>query len=72
MKYQVLASGKPAEIHEPFFTNSIYDTFEEAKQYAKNFFGEWFPPDETKIKLNIPFEYNGYGDTIEIRGLYNH
>jgi hypothetical protein len=72
-KYQVLESGKPCdcrnyEVH-PSWNQSIYDTFDDAMQYAK----EWFWPflgqqDSTFIlELNKPYDYDGCGSTAEIR-----
>jgi len=44
--------------------NNKFNTFEEAIEYANKWLGEY---SGVELKLNTPIDYDGYGDTIEIR-----
>jgi hypothetical protein len=76
--YHVLDHGEPATWHscikslpqmsETFkktWANNIFSSLEEARQYAVNWLGIYAPPPEI-LKVNCPYDYSGYGDTIEI------
>ena len=72
MQYQVLDNGKNADA-SAFpdlvglgWDRSCFDTFEKAESYANDWLGKL---GNIKLKLNTPQDYNGYGDTIEIRGV---
>lgn len=68
MKYRVFDNENPAEFPElGDWNKSIFDTFEEAKEYAKLWMGEFIHSAIENLQLNVPVTYNGYGDTIEIR-----
>lgn len=73
-KYQVLDNGKPADhssyprIH-PSWNCSKFDSYDEALAYVSRWLGNIdieavrnFP-----LELNKPYDFNGHGDTIEIR-----
>lgn len=66
-KFQVFDTGKPAqfpycEVSEEW-DNSIFNTFSSAKEYALR----WIGYREVDLKPDVPFDYSGLGDTIEIR-----
>ena len=69
MRYQVLDTGKPANCFNynvsKSWDQSTFDNFEDALAYANNWLGDVYGPVE--LKVNIPWGYSGYGDTIEIR-----
>lgn len=60
MKYHVLENGKPAKYSD--WDNNIFDTFHDALMYARYWFG-----DCSHLEPNKPWDFNGYGDTVEIR-----
>lgn len=75
MKFQVFENGKPCDnvgfptLHAEYgWGNSKFETFEAAQEYAKHWLGDWkgIVP---SMKVNVPIDYDGYGDTIEIRKL---
>ena len=66
--YQVLCNGRPADcynhdVHQSW-NKSVYFTFEEAVEYAKDWLGHYGIG--IVLKLNTPCDY-GEGDIIEIR-----
>lgn len=70
MKYQVFADGKPADcynhkVHESW-NKSIYDTFEEAIDYAELWQHPYGGNLKEVLKVNVPFEWYE-GCFIEIR-----
>lgn len=70
MKYQVLESGKPADcssfyMEDKSWSKSTFDSLEEAIDYARKWFAEYFPSCE--IEVNKIYDVSGYGDTMEIR-----
>lgn len=69
MPFQVLDNGKSADCHgfpvHPSWNKSLYDTFDEALKYAWKWLGD--KTGGPLLKVNTPWEYSGYGDTIEIR-----
>ena len=69
--FEVFDNNKPAkyphfDVDISWHTNRFY-TFEDALAYASDWLG--YPLDDLKISLeiNVPFDYNGFGDCIEIR-----
>jgi hypothetical protein len=67
--YAVYERGIPARFPEmevdPSWDNHQFPTFLEAITYAKQWLGEWDTiPEEWDGKS---YDYDGYGDTIEIR-----
>lgn len=69
MKYQVLDNNRPADcfhckVHESW-NKSKYDTFDEALNYARKWLG--FYGTCVVLKPNTPWDYDGFGDMIEIR-----
>jgi hypothetical protein len=71
--WSVYENGKPAKYLLSYIWNTYqYETLEEAVEYLRDWSGPYlkdiFP--ETIIKLcatGKPYDYNGYGDTFEIR-----
>lgn len=47
---------------------SVFNTFEEAQEYAHHWCGQYLAAEE-KLQVDIPHDYSGYGDMIEIRKL---
>jgi hypothetical protein len=73
MKYEVYDSGKPASIigfpglkGKGWETNS-FNNYKRALRYAINWLGAYSGYGDIKLKLNVPYDYSGYGDFIEIR-----
>lgn len=73
MKFKVYDNGKPAKYPEckvnKKWSNNSFDTFQEALQYAHHWLGDFSPCDvsDSPIQLNEPYDYDGCGDTIEIK-----
>lgn len=68
--YQVFDNGKPADAEhqglDGSWSNSKFDTLEEAQIYANHYLG--FQKDILLlVELNVPYDYSGYGDFLEIR-----
>jgi len=76
MVFSVYDNGRPAKYPDskvdPSWNNNTFDTFEEALEYAHMwlgpFGGSWDGMDGVVLELNVPWDYSGYGDVIEIRG----
>lgn len=68
--FQVLDNDRPADCnwHEcsADFGNSTFNSFQKALNYAYKWLG--YRP-TVCLKINIPFDYSGYGSYIEIRKL---
>lgn len=68
-KYQVLEDDKPCDAKhhrvDSSWSNSIFDTFEEAQAYANKWLGDVYGPVE--LALNVPYDFCGFGKGIEIR-----
>jgi hypothetical protein len=70
--FQVFDCGKPADclhcnVHKSW-SKSIYETFDEAKEYAYKWLGAF----SVSVGSNWdgrPVDYDGYGDMIEIRNV---
>jgi len=68
--FQVFDNDRPAdcfnhEVHKSW-EQSKFKTFDEALEYARNWLG--YPEgDIPPLELNVPWDYSGYGDKIEIR-----
>jgi hypothetical protein len=68
-KFSVYENGKPCNrIGFPIlkgndWKNHSFDTFEAAQEYANDWLGDYATP----LTVNVPYEYSGYGDMIEIR-----
>lgn len=65
-------SEKNYKLFKKTWGNSIFDTFEKAREYAWKWIGpEWGGSVDGKkgcdLKPNVPLDYSGYGDFIEIR-----
>jgi hypothetical protein len=73
--FQVFENNIPCEYPNhnvrKTWNNSKFKTFEEALKYADDWLGILSPLASLKdmIKLNVPYDYSGYGDKIEIREL---
>lgn len=72
--FQVFDNGKPADedgfpkLKEHGWETSKFETFAEAEKYALHWLGQW-APEPGVLQLNIPYDYNGYGDTILIKDI---
>lgn len=68
MKYHVFYGNRPAKYSNinSSWKNNVFDNFEDAEEYAQNWLGS-FDPGKNILKPNIPYDYDGYGDMIEIR-----
>lgn len=70
MVYQVLENGKPADsksypkLANLGWDNSTFESFEAALAYALKWLGCYAPK---TLEVGIPYDYSGYGDTIEIK-----
>lgn len=68
-KYNVYDNGKPANstsfksLAGNGWDNSSFDTFVEAQAYANKWLGIF----AMLLTVNVPVDYNGCGDMIEIR-----
>jgi hypothetical protein len=76
-RYEVLENGEPASYHrytgkDEFlergmkrhgWTEYQFSSWEQAQAHASN----WLGPYDRILIPNIPEDYNGYGDIIEIR-----
>lgn len=78
MPYAVYDNEMPAnsKIHtilkDPCWETHVFDTYLEAVQYADKWLGQYSPGTQILLeKLNYgeKYDYDGYGDTIEIRKL---
>ena len=77
MKYQVLDNDKPADCFnhkvDKSWNTNVFDTFDEALEYARAWLAPYGGSYDGKsgivLKVNEPYDYSGYGDMIEIRGL---
>lgn len=58
-------SGLPSLKGIPCWKNSVFETFEEAHAYALSWLGAY--GEGVGLRLNEPWDYNGYGSMIEIR-----
>ncbi len=75
MKYQVYDGGKPADSKHHVYINkghgwdnSIFNTLEDAKDYAYNWFVSYISLNEIKDMVpNEKYDYSGYGDCAEIK-----
>lgn len=73
--YQVLNNGRPADCNEfnvlSSLNQSIYINFDDAKRYAMKWVHEedYDNVDWNNLKPNVPVDYDGCGDTLEIRNL---
>lgn len=56
----------PEWIKTTFWKTHLFTTFEAAEQYARAWLGV-IDPGEGYLKLNVPWDYNGYGDMIVIK-----
>ena len=69
VKFVVYDNNKFAKYPEcnvhPSWSQCSYDTFEEALDYARRWLGMY--GGGVVLKVNEPWDYSGYGDTIEIR-----
>ncbi len=70
--FQVFDNGKPADSNGfPYLANlgwenSRFYTLEDARDYAHKWLGMGIYG-MFEIGVNFPYDYSGYGDTIEIR-----
>lgn len=73
-KFQVLDNGRAADctgfptLH-PSWESSIFDSLEEAQQYAAKWVSYPYPVPESSFGYlpNQPYDYSGYGDMIMIK-----
>ena len=69
----VLDNGKPAQTRfhkvDRSWNNCLFTTFEDAERYAISWLGVYNPSFGT-LELNVPYDYSGYGDMIEIKELF--
>lgn len=67
--FEVLDNGIPAKYPDynvdPSWANNRFETYEEAMEYTNEWLG--YPDLSAWLQVNTPFDYNGFGDTIEIR-----
>ncbi len=74
MSFQVIDNGTPADcFHHPVhksWDKSKFVSLAEAQDYLRNWFGAFCPDRGTQnfqLPINTPYNYNGYGDYVEIR-----
>lgn len=68
--FVVLDNGRPAKypdvaVSSSSWDNNIFDKWEDAVKYAQEWLGDY--KDGIDFRPNTPVDYNGYGDTIEIK-----
>lgn len=72
MRYAVFDNKKPAssyafpELKSSGWSTHIFDTFDEANDYLNRWLG-LYENGIINLEPNIPFDYNGYGDIVEIK-----
>lgn len=71
-RYGVFESGKPAKFPEckvhPSWDNNVFSTVSAAEEYAIKWLGSFWDPKHRlmpSVKLNVPYDFNGYGDTLD-------
>lgn len=68
-RFQVLDNNEPADCHhfklDPSWDKSVFDTFEQAEEYALEWLG-LYAPDKGELKPNTPYCYSGAEDYLEI------
>lgn len=62
--FKVLNNGKPALCISSGWKNNEFKTFEEAREYARRWLGDF--SDSCPNRAGVAVDYNGYGDFIEI------
>jgi len=67
--YQVYDNGRLADLtnsgnQDSIWQHPVCETFEQALQYAEQWLGDLAG---INLKPNVPVDYSGYGDMIEIR-----
>ena len=68
--YVVYDNDKPASVEgfptltAPCWRTHKFHTWRTAHEYAKAWLGQWAP---FGLEVNVPYDYDGYGDVIEIR-----
>lgn len=69
MKYAVLDCGQPAvltSVVNDVWMNNVFDTQEDAMEYASKWLGDYEKSIPDGNDLSTPYDYSGYGDTIQI------
>lgn len=75
MKYQVFDNDKPADsnsypkLKSGGWDNSIFDSLDEAQNYANSWLGHFDGCDDIFLEVGEKLDYSGYGDYIEIRAI---
>ena len=64
--YVVFENNAPAVLKNRQKDKYLFNTFEEASEYLNWWLGNWGPVD---IDINEKYDYNGYGDIVEIKKL---
>jgi hypothetical protein len=68
--YHVFDNGKPARYeHGSCWRENVFDTLAAAQDYAKRWVGDHHTIDN--LQVNTPYDYSGYGDTIEIMEVFS-
>lgn len=67
-RYAVYNNGDPvASMGVPEGRADVFDTVEQAKEFAKQWLGEWSDSLPDDVVVGRKYHYNRYGDTVEIR-----
>ena len=72
--YGVFENNKPCDnknhkVH-PSWNNSVFETWDQALRYAYKWLGQFADAVKMEgpaLEVNVPYDYSGYGDMIEIR-----
>ena len=65
IKFGVFENNKPATLKgSKKWKNHLFNTFEEAHQYLNWRLGDWGP---VELEVNEKYDYDGYGDVVEIK-----
>jgi len=70
--FGVFDNNKPAtseafpQLKGKGWESHLFGTFKDAEAYAKEWLGNYWSK-TTILRVNVPYEYNSHGDTIEIR-----
>lgn len=69
--FAVFENNKPALLKgwRIKWENNKFQTLAEAQQYAWEWLGTYAPELPSDIKFNVPYDYSGSGDVVEIRSV---
>ena len=75
VKFEVFDGGRAAKYPDcnvdPSWNSNVFDLLTDAIKYADNWLGPMSPGIKvlSEKAVNIPYDYDGYGDIIEIKAV---